>query len=318
MMTLMIQAVMAMNKRQLIVQKQFVQDEKAVIRELKHEYSKALAEINDRIKVLQASEMTQSKIYQLEYQLALRQQVSKILDNMRSNNYQTVQAYLNGCYKEGFVGAMYDLQGQGIPLAFPIDQNQAVKAVQLDSKISQGLYNRMGVNVNELKKRISDEIARGISSGLSFERIAGNLQWMINGDYSKALRIVRTEGHRIQNQSALDAMHKAVKVGASIVKQWDSTLDGNTRDTHRELDGQVVGIDEEFVIPSTGARALYAGGFGDPSEDCNCRCCILQRASWNMDDYDATKLDNESGLLVKFKENNYQSFKDAYFEAVGG
>ena len=59
-MTLMIQAVMAMNKRQLIVQKQFVQDEKAVIRELKHEYSKALAEINDRIKVLQASEMTQS------------------------------------------------------------------------------------------------------------------------------------------------------------------------------------------------------------------------------------------------------------------
>ena len=307
-----------MNKRQLIVQKQFVKDEKAVIRELKHEYSKALAEINDRIKVLQASEMTQSKIYQLEYQLALRQQVSKILDNMRSNNYQTVQAYLNGCYKEGFVGAMYDLQGQGIPLAFPIDQNQAVKAVQLDSKISQGLYNRMGVNVNELKKRISDEIARGISSGLSFERIAGNLQWMINGDYSKALRIVRTEGHRIQNQSALDAMHKAVKVGASIVKQWDSTFDGNTRDTHRELDGQVVGIDEEFVIPSTGARALYAGGFGDPSEDCNCRCCILQRASWNMDDYDATKLDNESGLLVEFKEKNYQSFKDAYFEAVGG
>jgi hypothetical protein len=313
----MIQAVMVMNKRQLIVQKQFVQDEKAVIRELKHEYSKTLAEINDRIKVLQSGEMTQAKIYQLQYQLSLRTQISSILDKMQSNNYQTVQAYLNGCYKEGFVGAMYDLQGQGIPLAFPIDQNQAVKAVQLDSKVSQGLYARMGVNVNELKKKISDEIARGISSGLSYERIAGNLQWMVNGDYSKSLRIIRTEGHRIQNQSALDAMHKAVNVGASIVKQWDSTLDGNTRDTHRELDGQTVGIDEEFVIPSTGARALYAGGFGDPSEDCNCRCCILQRASWNMDDYDATKMDNESGLLVEFKEKDYQAFKDAYFDAVG-
>lgn len=306
-----------MNKRQLTVQKQFVQDEKAVIRELKHEYSKALAEINDRIKVLQMGEQTQSKIYQLQYQLSLRQQVSEILDNMRSNNYQTVQAYLNGCYKEGFVGAMYDLQGQGIPLAFPIDQNQAVKAVQLDSKISQGLYTRMGVNVNELKKRIADEIARGISSGLSYERIAGNLQWMVNGDYNKALRIIRTEGHRIQNQSALDAMNRAVNVGASIVKQWDATLDGNTRETHIELDGQVVGIDEEFVIPSTGARAMYAGGFGDPSEDCNCRCCILQRASWNMDDYDATKMDSESGLLMEFKERDYQSFKDAYFKAVG-
>lgn len=307
-----------MNKRQLIVQKQFVRDEKAVIRELKHEYSKALAEINDRIKILQAGEQTQSKIYQLQYQLNLRQQISKILDDMRSNNYQTIQAYLNGCYSQGFVGAMYDLQGQGIPLAFPINQEQVIKAVQLDSKISKGLYSRMGVDVDELKKRISDEISRGISTGRSYQQIAGSLQCCINGDYNKAIRIVRTEGHRIQNQSALDAMHRAVNVGASIVKQWDATLDGNTRDTHIELDGQVVGIDEEFVIPSTGARAMFAGGFGDPSEDCNCRCCILQRASWNIDDYDATKMDNESGLLVEFKEKDYQSFKNSYFEAVGG
>lgn len=306
-----------MNKRQLIVQKAFVQDEKAVIRELKHEYSKALAEIQNQIKILSAGEMTQAKIYQIQYQLSLQAQISSILDNMRSNNYQTVQAYLNGCYKQGFVGAMYDLQGQGIPLAFPLSQQQIVKAVQLDSKVSGGLYGRMGVNVNELKKQISSEIARGLSGGLSYERISGNLRWMIQGDYSKALRIVRTEGHRIQNQSALDAMHRAVNVGADIVKQWDATLDGVTRDTHRELDGQVVGVDEEFVIPSTGARAMFAGGFGDPSEDCNCRCCILQRAKWNMDDYDATKMDNESGLLVEFKERDYSAFKDAYFEAVG-
>lgn len=308
---------MLMNKRQLIVQKAFVQDEKAVIRELKHEYAKALEEIKAKIVVLQSGEMTQAKIYQLQYQLALQGQISQILDNMRSNNYQTIQEYLNGCYRQGFVGAMYDLQGQGIPLAFPISQDQVIKAVQLDSKVSGGLYSRLGVNVNELKKQIASEISRGLSNSSSFNQIAGNLQWCIGGDYNKAIRIVRTEGHRIQNQSALDAMHRAVNVGASIKKQWDSTLDGVTRDTHRELDGQIVDVDEEFVIPSTGARAMYAGGFGDPAEDCNCRCCILQRASWNLDDYDATKMDNESGLLVEFKERDYQSFKDAYFEAVG-
>lgn len=309
---------MLMNKRQLIVQKAFVQDEKAVIRELKHEYAKALEEIKGKIAVLQSGEMTQAKIYQLEYQLSLQSQISQILDNMRSNNYQTIQEYLNGCYRQGFVGAMYDLQGQGIPLAFPISQDQVIKAVQLDSKISNGLYSRLGVNVNELKKQIASEISRGLSNSSSFERIAGNLQWMIGGDYNKAIRIVRTEGHRIQNQSALDAMHRAVNVGASIKKQWDSTLDSVTRDTHRELDGQIVDVDEEFVIPSTGAKAMYAGGFGDPAEDCNCRCCILQRASWNLNDYDATKMDNESGLLVEFKEKDYQSFKDAYFAKVGG
>lgn len=308
---------MLMNKRQLIVQKEFIKDEKAVIRELKHEYAKALEEIKAKIAVLQSGEQTQAKIYQIQYQLSLQSQISQILDKMRTNNYQTIQEYLNDCYRQGFVGAMYDLQGQGIPLAFPISQDQVVKAVQLDSKVSNGLYSRLGVNVNELKKQIASEISRGLSNSSSFSQIAGNLQWCIGGDYNKAIRIVRTEGHRIQNQSALDAMHRAVNVGASIKKQWDSTLDGVTRDTHRELDGQIVDVDEEFVIPSTGARAMYAGGFGDPAEDCNCRCCILQRASWNLDDYDATKMDNESGLLVEFKERDYESFKNAYFEKVG-
>lgn len=306
-----------MNKRQLTIQRIFVQDEKAVIRELKHEYAKALSEIENKIKVLQSGQMTQAKIYQMQYQMSLQSQISKILDNMRSNNYQTIQDYLEGCYRQGFVGAMYDLQGQGIPLAFPLDQQQAMKAIQLDSKISGGLYRRMGINTNELKKRIASEIARGISGGRSYEQIAGQLQWMINGDYSKALRIVRTEGHRIQNQSALDAMQKAKNVGADIKKQWDSTLDSKTRDTHRELDGQIVDVNDVFTIPSTGATAMFAGGFNDPAEDCNCRCCVLQRASWNLNDYDATKLDNESGLLVEFKERDYNDFKTAYFKAVG-
>ena len=308
---------MLMNRRQLIVQKAFVKDEKAVIRELKHEYAKALEEIKAKLAVLQSGELTQAKIYQIQYQLSLQAQISQILDNMRSNNYQTIQEYLNGCYRQGFVGAMYDLQGQGIPLAFPINQDAVIRAVELDSKVSGGLYSRLGVNVNELKKQIASEISRGLSNSSSFSQIAGHLQWCIGGDYNKAIRIIRTEGHRIQNQSALDAMHRAVNVGADIKKQWDSTLDSLTRDTHRELDGQIVDVDEEFVIPSTGAKAMYAGGFGDPAEDCNCRCCILQRASWNLDDYDATKMDNESGLLVEFKERDYQSFKDAYFEAVG-
>lgn len=305
-----------MNKRQLTVQKQFVKNEKAVMKEMKHVYSKSLAEIEQKIKVLTADKMTQSKIYQLEYQLALRKQISDILDKLRTNNYDTITKYLDRCYKEGFVGAMYDLQGQGIPLAFPLNQNQVVKAIQLDSRISQGLYERLGFNVEELKKRIADEIARGISNGDSWERISRNLELMTNLDHSKSIRIIRTEGHRIQQASALDALKNAKDCGADVVKQWDSTLDDLTRETHQELDGQIVGIDEDFVIPSTGARASAPSMFGDPAEDCNCRCCVLQRAKWNIDNYDATKMDGLSGLLVEFKEKDYDSFKTAYFKAV--
>lgn len=304
-----------MNQRQLIVQKQFVTNEKAVIKELKHEYSKALAEIEEKIKILQASELTQSKIYQLEYQLSLRGQISTILDGLRSGNYDTISTYLNDCYTEAFVGAMFDLQGQGIPLAFPINQSQVIKAVQLDSKISSGLYGRLGFNIQELKKRISSEISRGLSTGVPYSQIAKQLELIAGVDYSKSLNIIRTEGHRIQSQSSFDAMHKAKSCGAEIVKQWDATLDGVTRDTHRKLDGQIVDVDDDFRVD--GMSAPYPGGFGDPSEDCNCRCCLLQRAKWNLDNFEASKLDNESGKFVKFQEKDYDSFKTAYFQAVG-
>ena len=50
-------------------------------------------------------------------------------------------------------------------------------------------------------------------------------------------RIARTEGHRIQNQSAMDAANKAKENGADVVKQWDATLDARTRPTHTMLDG---------------------------------------------------------------------------------
>ncbi|WP_371820565.1 phage minor head protein [Falcatimonas sp. MSJ-15] len=50
---------------------------------------------------------------------------------------------------------------------------------------------------------------------------------------NKAMRIARTEGHRIQQTAAVNACNKAVEKGADIVKQWSAALDGRTRDSHR-------------------------------------------------------------------------------------
>ena len=61
-----------------------------------------------------------------------------------------------------------------------------------------------------------------------------------------------------------------------------STFDGNTRDLHRLLDGQIREIDEPFE--AGGVQVDAPGMFGDPAEDCNCWCCLLQRARWALDD----------------------------------
>jgi len=306
--------VKALNKRQKEVIQSQLKDEEAIIKKLKATYNKAIRDINQKIKILQADELTQSKIYQIEYQKALKMQIKAILDNLNANQYTDIQEYLKKCYEEGFLGTMYDLQGQGIPLVFPIDQNQVVKALTNDTKLSKSLYESLGFHVKTLQKQINAEISRGIANGYSYSDITRNVLKKADMGVRRALRIVRTEGHRIQQQATFDAQKGAKERGADIVKQWDSTMDKKTRPNHVKLDGQIREIDEPFEV--NGKQAMYPAGFGVPHEDINCRCVMLQRARWALGEDEVTKMNNETKEIVKINEKNFESFKKVYNESV--
>lgn len=146
------------------------------------------------------------------------------------------------------------------------------------------------------------------------------------GAYARALTIARTEGHRIQCQSTFDALYKAKDKGADVVKQWDSTLDGLTRPSHREVDGEIRELDEAF---SNGLQFP-----GDPSgpaaEVCNCRCALLQRARWALketvdpdtgvvewEDGHFTKWDSDEAKIVDFSGiKDYNTFKQKYIQTA--
>ena len=177
-------------------------------------------------KLLQSQE--RAKVYQKRYQDALKKQVGSILDKMHKEEFKTVQPYLNECYEKSFIGNMYVLHEEGIPLIIPIDQEKVVRAVQLDSKISGGLYRRLGEDVGLLKRRITAEVSRGIATGMSYDQMARQLASRTKIGYNNAVRITRTEGHRIQQQSTMDACYAARDRGADVVKQWDAALDAAT------------------------------------------------------------------------------------------
>ena len=250
--------------------------EKEVLRQLEKHYQTALNDIDRRIRILESDELTQSKIYRIEYQKALRKQVEATLEKLHADEYATIQGFLSDSYTTGFVGTAYDMFGQGVPLIMPIDQNAAVKAIITDSKIDVSLYESLGVDTNKLKKTITAEITRGIAAGLPHSDIARNLANAAKVSLGRAKTIVRTESHRIQEASAQDARKMAVSRGASVVKQWKAIKDGKVRHTHRLLDGQVREVDEPFEL--YGMEAMYPGDFGDPSMDCNCRCRATQRS----------------------------------------
>lgn len=75
-----------------------------------------------------------------------------------------------------------------------------------------------------------------------------------------AMRIARTEGHRVNQQGFLDAGTEAKKKGADIVKQWDATLDSVTRPWHQEADGQIREWDDFFEVGGEKMKAPSIGG----------------------------------------------------------
>ena len=311
-----------MNKRQLEVQKALADNEAEVIKQLKQIYARASKDCENKIRDLSARtdmENLKSIVWQKQYQEALKKQIDGVLDKLNAESFTTIADYLTDCYENGFLGTLYDLQGQGIPLILPINQEEVVQAVQIDSKISKGLYQRMGEDIDQLKRSIRLEVSRGVSNGSSWNTIANKIAWGMNSPFMKAFNraigITRTEGHRVQQESALHCQQRAKEKGADIVKQWDSTLDSVTRPTHRELDGQIREIDEPFEVD--GKKAMYPGAFGDPSEDCNCRCCLLQRAKWALSDEEYyTKYDGDKNELVRIETKTYNDFKENAKEEI--
>jgi hypothetical protein len=288
--------------------------ERLVLDELEKEYQEALKDIKLKIQQYMAMPETKSRIYHRQYQENLKKQIEAALEKLHSDEYTTINQYLHDSYTDAFVGTMYDLHIQGVPVIAPIDQNAVIKAVMTDTRLNKPLYQKLGIDVNKLKRAISNEISRGIASGLLYEEIARNIQFRTNAPIGRAKTIARTEGHRIQQASAEDARQVAKSKGADVVKQWDATLDGKTRTTHRQLDGQIRETDEQFELGNK--KAMYPGDFGDPAEDCNCRCVALTRSRSALDADELSTLKDRAKAFGLDKTDSFKDFEKKYLKAA--
>lgn len=266
-----------------ILQKQ-LNDEMKVITDLEIIYNNALKEVQDKISVLMSKDQTQSVIYQLKYQQELEKQLSEIYGKLSTTYYTKIDDYLTDCYEDSFYSTMYSLHNEGIPTIIPFDQKEAAQMAAQSPysgiTLSQKLYND---NI-KLANSVRGYITRGIAMNESYADISRRLARKTEASLNQAYRIVRTEGHRIQNEVKMKTLSRVQEeTGADIVKQWDSTVDKRTRPDHVALDGQLREIDQPFKIPGKGYTAMFPGGFGIASEDINCRCVCLQRARWALD-----------------------------------
>lgn len=83
-------------------------------------------------------------------------------------------------------------------------------------------------------------------------------------------RIADTETHRIANTAALDTAKRA----GATKKTWVTMLDDRVREEHQYLEGQTIGIDDEFYTYD-GDHASAPGLFTLAQNNVNCRCELL-------------------------------------------
>ena len=308
-----------MNKRQKQVQQSLLKNELQVLKNIERTYQDAIDDIDIIIRDLLSRtdiQNMQSIIYQVKYQEHLKKELTELLKVLHSKNYTTIDDYLHDCYTNAHIGTLFDLQGQGIPLIIPLDQEQIISAITLNTNLSNPLYNHLGYNVDLLKIDITREISRGIAQSLSYQEIGRNIKNTTGVDYNKSVRIAKTEGHRIQQEATYNVQCRAIERGADVVKQWDSTLDSRTRESHQKLDGEIVGVHEVF---SNGL--LYPSDpNGSAGEVINCRCCLLQRAKWGLTDEQFTKQvrgTNGKSELHHFENiDSYNQFKKEFWRVT--
>lgn len=316
-----------MNNRQKEVERYKLNNEGVLVKRLKRQYEsvgneldKNISSLKSQIKKLEVKLKTASedeslliksqiysKVYRQEFQGSLKSDIDNIVNNMNSDKNRNIRKYLNSCYETGYTGVMYDLSGQGIPIIRSIDKKAVERAVTLNPKISNKLYSGY---VNQMKMKIQSELSRGIAQSLSYDEISRNLHNLTNQGLNNTMRIVRTEGHRIQQMSADDARYDAKDNGAEIVKQWDAALDKRTRSSHQIVDGEIRELDEAF---SNGLK--YPGDInGGASEVVNCRCTALQRAKWALDEDELETLKQRAKYYELDNTKNFSEFKDRYLK----
>ena len=163
------------------------------------------------------------------------------------------------------------------------DDGQVMKEVTTDrSIVDPPLVTMRKLNFDEAKdvrwsrQKFNAALTQSILQGESIPNTAKRMSKVLGMSRNMAVRAARTAMTSAENAGRVDSYQRAKRIGIDLEQEWLATLDERTRDTHRELDGQHVPVEEKFKVPSNGHELEFPGDpTAHPSEVWNCRCTLV-------------------------------------------
>lgn len=190
---------------------------------------------------------------------------------------QTAVAYMNGqmpsIYRVNFNHGKEAAKSVGA--SFSVRNEETIARMIKDNKIK---LPKKKVKIPKDKrwntKQLNSAVLQGILQGESMTDISKRILPIVDRNKIAAIRNARTMVTGAENRGRMDSYEQMEEDGLIVKKVWIATADGRTREWHLSMDGQEVGIDEDFV-DGEGNKLLYPG---DPNADAstvyNCRCSM--------------------------------------------
>lgn len=157
--------------------------------------------------------------------------------------------------------------------SFDFDLHDSYAEHWLAGKVARLARDANATTLESITQEVADAVGEAVSAGFSesetIAQVADRIRGVYNfADETRAVRIARTEIVGASNAGSFEGMKRT---GVDR-KEWLSSKDERVRETHQDLDGQTVGINEDFVS-SSGARLAFPGDpDGPPEEIIQCRC----------------------------------------------
>lgn len=218
------------------------------------------------------------QVFQARQWKARQEQIDEILLNADREAARIVNDGKFGVFASNANYTGYELEHDGnIDTGFMLYDEQTVRRLidedpqilpmprpGVQKPLAYPYYNRL----------MTSAITQGIVQGETISQIARRVARTTGeASYKSALRNARTAYTGAQNAGRIEGLHQAQKLGIDVKKRWMATLDGKTRDAHRDLDGQVREVDDPF--DSDLGRIMYPGEpTAHPANVYNCRCTL--------------------------------------------
>ncbi len=141
---------------------------------------------------------------------------------------------------------------------------------QVKQSVKEKSYAEAALSVGATKEEIQALIDKAIEEGQSVQQLAKAINDQFDVDSRmRSLRIARTELTDTINDGTL----RTLVAEGYAQKEWRTVVDGRERESHALLNGEVVGIHEQFQVGDGHAMAPGDANL-PPGERINCRCAL--------------------------------------------